>query len=284
MTAASSAEAHFARFADSDVVGVLVGSANGRVVKINDRALELWAYTREEVLSGSVSWHGFTPPEWHAVDALLSPSGLGALCEQELIRKDGQRVRTLVGGVRVERDDGLALLTMVDLTERSDAHTMRERLREAQATEERFRALLDAAPDAMVIVDGTGVITLVNGQAEALFGYTPAELVGQAIELLMPERFRGEHPAHRDRYFREHRVRPMGAKLELYGRRKDGAQFPIEVSLSPLQTEAGLLVCSAIRDITERKAADQQRARLAALVESSDDAIIGKSLDGIVTS
>jgi PAS domain S-box-containing protein len=116
-----------------------------------------------------------------------------------------------------------------------------------------FRGLLEAAPDAMVIVDGGGRIVLVNAQAEALFGYPRAELLGRSVELLLPERSRCAHLSHRIGYARAPRPRAMGRDLELSGRRKDGSEFPAEISLSPMQTRDGTLISSAIRDITERK-------------------------------
>lgn len=119
--------------------------------------------------------------------------------------------------------------------------------------ERQFRQLLESAPDAMVIADASGTIQLANSQAERLFGYAAAELIGQPVELLMPERFRGRHPNHRKDYAGAPRVRPMGSGLELFGQRKDGSEFPIELSLSPLETDSGMLVSSAIRDISERK-------------------------------
>lgn len=114
------------------------------------------------------------------------------------------------------------------------------------------RSALDAAPDAMIIINSAGVIQFVNRQVFALFGYLHDDLIGRSIEELMPERFRARHVGHRDRYVSNVRVRPMGAGLDLYGRRKDCSEFPVEISLSPIDDGDQLLVAAAIRDITDR--------------------------------
>ena len=150
--------------------------------------------------------------------------------------------------------------------------------------EERFRLLLEAAPEAIVVTKRDGRIVGVNTQTERLFGYPQEELLGQNVEVLLPQHVRRRHVKKRAAYFSHPRVRPMGPGLELYARRKDGTEFPVEVSLSPLETGGETLVYGFIRDITKRKRSEELVSHLAAIVETSDDAIIGKSLDGTILS
>ncbi len=138
--------------------------------------------------------------------------------------------------------------------------------------------LLDAAPDAMVVVDQSGTIVLVNGQTERLFGYERGELVGEPVEKLVPEQFRAGHPSHRDGYMGQPAHRPMGvAGMQLAGRRKDGSEFPAEISLSSIKTDTGMLVSASIRDATDRLRAERQ---FRSLLEAAPDAMVCVRTDG----
>ena len=143
----------------------------------------------------------------------------------------------------------------------------------------RYRRLLEAAPDGIVEVDGSGRIVLVNSQAERMFGYRREELLGKSVEMLMPERFRGRHPAHRERYSAHSVTRPMGSGLDLRAVRADGTEFAVDINLSPFEGETGGVVC-VIRDVTDRRLAEEQIKSLNLTLEqrTRDLAIINSEL------
>ncbi len=168
------------------------------------------------------------------------------------VRKDGRRFRAAVVVTAIQDAAGVVTgLTKV----------LRDLTAEQQRADSMFHDLLESAPDAMVIVASDGRITLANAQADRLFGYRREDLIGREVEMLIPPRFRGGHERYRSSFFTDPRPRQMGVGLELWGLRRDGTEFPIDVSLSPLRTDEGLLVSAAIRDVTERREQEQRLRR-----------------------
>jgi PAS domain S-box-containing protein len=147
------------------------------------------------------------------------------------------------------------------MTEETSASDRRDHAQIEHAlrkSEERFRQVVEGAPNAMIMVDETGRIEMVNAQSESLFGYNRAELLGHPVDMLVPDRLRGHHPDLRQLFYLEPRSRPMGAGRDLYALRKDGSEFPVEIGLNPISTDEGLMVLSAIVDISDRKSKEQR--------------------------
>jgi PAS domain S-box-containing protein len=235
----------------------------GRVSTWNEGAQRIKGYTSEEIIGQQFSrFYTREDIESGKPDHELKIAASEGKSEDEgwRVRKDGSQfwANVVITAVRNRNGDLLGFSKVTrDFTERKKTE---EALR---ASENRFRSLFEFSPDAIVATDAEGKIAELNGQVAKFFGYERAELLGQPVEMLIPERFRNAHPRHRKEYSSEPRTRPMGIGLELQGRRKDGTEFPVEIMLSPVETPGARVVLSVIRDLSEKKQAEEELERRA---------------------
>jgi protein-histidine pros-kinase len=248
----ASAQAYTRSLLESAPDAMVIVDGRGDIQLTNAETERLFGYARDELIGQGVEmlmpdrYRSRHPGHRGRFFAAPRSRAMGAGLDLWARRKDGTEFPVEISLSPLETEGAVSGIAAIrDVSERRRA-------------DDKFRGLLDSAPDAMVIVDQSGVIQLANAEAERLFGYGRTELVGRPVETLIPARYHDRHPEHRNAFFAEPRVRPMGAGLELFGRRRDGVEFPVEISLSPLMTEDGVLATAAIRDVTERRLFEQQ--------------------------
>ena len=252
----------FEKLFEASPDAIVVTDAEGRITSINSQVERLFGYGRQQLIGQSVEilvperFRQAHPGHRNAYKAHASVRPMGAGLELFGRRMDGSEFPVDIMLSPMETAEGRVVISVIrDISDRKKAQ---EAIRRSEA---QFRALFEFSPDAIIASDREGRITEVNARVESMFGYQRGELVGQSVDILVPERFRHTHPARRKDYASAARVRPMGAGLELYGRRKDGSEFPADIMLGPVETEDGRIVLSVIRDLTEKRQAEEALRR-----------------------
>ena len=252
--------------------GMVVVDQGGKMVLLNLQAEKLFGYHRHELVGQQVT--DIIPVGFAerliadgtrtAAEALAQQIGTGIELSGRC--KNGTYFPIELMLSPLESPDGVlvtAAIRDISVRKKAEAHLAE--------MEGRYRGLLEAAPEAIVISDPNGRILLVNAQMEKVFGYLREELIGEAVEILVPERFRAKHPDNRAGYHTHPRARSMGENLDLQGLRKDGSEFPVEITLSPLESPEGLLVTAVVRDITERKKFQEDQLQTLGELKRSND-------------
>lgn len=240
-------ELTFQLIVESTPNAIVLVNREGKIAYINSQTEKLFGYARTELIGQQVEQ--LIPDRFIKSHAgyrnmfFQSPAvrSMGAGRELFALRKDKTEFPIEIGLNPVVTVDGtLVLASIIDISERKKA-------------EEQFRLVVESAPNAMVLVNKEGIITLVNNQAEKLFEYERSELIGNKLEMLLPHRFSEQHPALRNNFFQKPQTRSMGMGRDLFAKRKDGAEIQVEIGLNPIETASGQMVLASIIDITERK-------------------------------
>jgi PAS domain S-box-containing protein len=266
-------ELTFQLIVESSPNAIVLVNKEGKIAYVNNQTEKLFGYTKVELVGHLVEI--LIPPRYSENHPgfrnmfFTSPRvrSMGVGRELFALRKDNTEFPIEIGLNPIVTVDGtMVLASIIDITERKKA-------------EERFRLVVESAPNAMVLVNHDGIITLINRQTETLFGYERIELVGKKIEILLPERFSNHHPEHRTSFFKTPQTRSMGAGRNLFARKKDGSEIQVEIGLNPIEAVEGQLVLASIIDITDRKKAEE-RFRL--VVESAPNAMILVNHEGVI--
>jgi formate hydrogenlyase transcriptional activator len=258
----SQPQALFEKLFEYSPDAIVVTDSEGHITSVNAQIERTFGYTRQELVGQPIEilvpdrFRQIHPGHRAVYKAHPSIRPMGAGLELFGQRKDGSEFPVDILLSPVETEQGRVVLSVIrDISDRKKAQESIRR------SEQLFRALFEFSPDAIVASDEEGKITEVNARVESCFGYKREELLGQAIDILVPERFRRAHITHREEYGSQARVRPMGAGLDLYGRRKDGSEFPADVMLGPVETAKGHVVVSVIRDLSEKREAEEALRR-----------------------
>ncbi len=241
----------FESIAEDSPDGVVLVGHDGVIRFWNRTAERMFGHRREDAMGRRLHDWLLLPDAEHRQELSQAAMLDGATVAYDAVARcaDGALLYVNAASRRLASNAGEPLGELYNLADVTQPKTRRD----ARVLDLRYRELLDSVPDAIVVVNGIGRVVLINRQAETMFGHRQRDLVGEALNLLLPERFRATHGQHRERYMARPHTRPMGPGLELYGLRKNGEEFPVEISLSPLRTDVGLFGMSAIRDISERR-------------------------------
>ncbi len=257
-------EQRFQLVVESSPSGVVMADSEGKILLVNKETENQFGYTRDELVGQPVDmlvptrFRDEHPAHRNAYMANPTTRAMGMGRELFGLRKDGTEFPVEIALNPIQTPQGTAVLTtVVDITERKRA-------------EEQFQLVVESSPSGVVMADNQGKIILVNKETENLFGYTRDELIGQSVDMLVPTRFRNEHPAHRQGYMADPTPRPMGSGRDLYGLRKDGSEFLVEIALNPIQTPQGMAVLTTVVDITERKRSENELKSSAERLQASN--------------